>query len=81
MPGGKQVKAGRLPAGVKVLFTVSEEVGQQGVLRMPENELKNVLHGVRLAVALDRQSSYGVSVDVAGQPMKGEYHPGTRILL
>lgn len=66
LAAAEQVRAGRVPgARLKVLFTLGEEVGQRGLLRMPLKELRNVTAGVELAVALDRSTHTGSALDVA----------------
>lgn len=65
-----QIESGRVPgASVRVLFTVGEEVGQRGLLRMPLEILAQVTRGIRLAIALDRTTEFGAAVDVGGLPV------------
>mmetsp|Transcript_28336 Transcript_28336/g.92533 ORF Transcript_28336/g.92533 Transcript_28336/m.92533 type:complete len:386 (+) Transcript_28336:66-1223(+) len=66
-----QVRQGTL--GIKMpvhfLLTVGEEVGQRGLLSIPEPQLRAIAGSACIAVALDRQTKHGALCDVSGRPI------------
>eukprot|EP00873_Tetraselmis_striata_P043501 jgi/Tetstr1/463765/TSEL_008581.t1 len=56
----EQIMSGLIPgASVKVLFTVAEEIGQRGLLRMPRDVLAAITQDVKFVIALDRSTEAG----------------------